>query len=386
MEKVNDIITLIQNIKTEQIIDVIVAISALIIFVILSPNISYFLLRIFFKKIDKKEIRESGLFKTLRVFFHLLGLYISLKILNLNIEHDIFVDKCFRIVIIWTIVNVIAGILELRAENKEYRGELNKKDKFASKLIGAIVKLALYIIAIYLSFKEFNYDLGGLAAGLGIGGAIVALAAQNVVKQILAGFAILSDKPFEIGDWIEVNEVSGTVESITWRSTKLKTVKDTIVTMDNSELIISNIVNWGKIKKRIYQTNLRLSLETEEAVVEKIINRIKFILKYNDKIIKDTVRVNLSEIQEDALNIAIFLETSVINYQEYLTFCNSLNLTFLNILETQGVKLAYPGHNIYIKENILPQTKINEKNEETKKKTSPLKIMDTGRNESVQKK
>lgn len=377
MDKINNIIELMQNIETAQIIDVIIAIAIIILFIIISPAITYVVLRIFFKRVRKEDIKESSLYKNFRIFLNFLGIYIALRVLELSAEQDAFINKCFRIVIIWSVVNVIVGILELRAlllERKD--SSINKKDKFATKVVATLIRITLYVVAAYLSFKEFNYDLGGIAAGLGIGGAIVALAAQNVVKQILAGLAIISDKPFEIGDWIEVGDIAGTVESITWRSTKLRTTKDTIVTIDNNELIISNIINWGKIEKRVFTTNLKLPLETEEKIVEKLMNRITFILKYNEDIIKDTIRVNLNEIQEDALNISIYLETTIVNYGQYLKFCNKLNLTLLNILESQEVKLAYPGQNIYIKESKVQQIEESKKNKNTdeKKKTSPIKV------------
>ena len=389
MDKINDIIELMKSVETSQIIDVIIAIAILILFMIMSSGISYFVIRIFFKKVRKEDIKESLLYKTVRIFLNFLGVYIALRVLKLTEEQYVFINKCFRIVVIWSVVSSISGILELRIlalERKE--NSFNKKDKFASKVVATIIKITLYVIAAYLSFKEFNYDLGGIAAGLGIGGAIVALAAQNVVKQILAGLAIISDKPFEIGDWIEVGDIAGTVEAITWRSTKVRTTKDTIVTMDNNELIISNIINWGKIEKRVFKTDLKLPLETEEKIVEKVMNRIKFILKYNEDIIKDTIRVNLSEIQENALNISIYLETSIVNYGEYLKFCNHLNLTMLNILESQGVSLAYPGQNIYIKEDKrqTKESKSTNKNVEEKKKISPIKVKNTEKVMNLKKK
>ena len=149
-----------------------------------------------------------------------------------------------------------------------------------------------------------------------------------------------------------------------------------MVTIDNSVILKNNIVNWGKISKRAFKTNLKLALETDEAIVEKVTNRIRFILKYNNDIIKDTIRVQFLSIQEDALNISIYVETTVTNYDEYLNFCNKLNLTLLNILESQGVKLAYPGKNIYIKEeqNINNKRIINNNDKNNSKKTKPIKI------------
>ena len=242
-----------------------------------------------------------------------------------------------------------------------------------TSVVGKIVKIILYIIALYLSLKEFNYDIGGIATGLGLTGAVVALAAQDIVKQIFAGLTIFIDKPFEIGDWVEVGDISGTVEDITIKSTKIRTIEDTVVTVPNDTMTSSSIINWGKIKKRIYKANLKLALETEEATVEKVINRIRFILKYNKDIIKDSISVQFNKIDNDSINILIYVETTITKYVEYQYFCNKLNLTLLNILETQGVRLAYPGQNIYIKEGKILES-VNSQETTEKLSTKPTKI------------
>lgn len=82
----------------------------------------------------------------------------------------------------------------------------------------------------------------------------------------------------------------------------------------------SSIINWGKIKKRIYKANLKLALETEETTVEKVINRIRFILKYNKDIIKDSISVQFNKIDNDSINILIYVETTITKYIEYQYF------------------------------------------------------------------
>ena len=114
MDKINEIIELMKNVETSQIIDVIVAIAILILFMIMSSGISYFVIRIFFKKVRKEDIKESLLYKTVRIFLNFLGIYIALRILKLTEEQYTFINKCFRIVVIWSVVSSISGILELR--------------------------------------------------------------------------------------------------------------------------------------------------------------------------------------------------------------------------------------------------------------------------------
>ena len=153
-------------------------------------------------------------------------------------------------------------------------------------------------------------------------------------------------------------------------------MEDTIVTIDNGVVIDSNIINWSQITKRVYKANLKLPLETDESTVEKIVNRIKFILRYNNNIIGDSIILGLSDIQEDGLNISIYLEYKVLDYNESQKFKANLNLTILNILETQGINLSYPGRNIYIKEvSTLPENIKQVKNLEGKNLKNETEII-----------
>ncbi len=370
MNRIQEIIDWIRDIEMSQIINFVIAIAIIIIISLLSSLISYGLLKIFFRKQEKEKIKSSSIYKAIKTFIIFLGIYISSKIIELEQYQNEFIDKCFIIVIIWTIARIVAGIFEVRELliDKLTKGESNRRNAFFTTVVGKIVKIVLYIIAGYLTLKQFNYDIGGIATGLGLTGALVALATQDLIKQILSGLSIFADKPFEVGDWIEIGEISGTVEDITIRSTKVRTIEDTMVTVPNDLITSSNVINWGEINKRVFRSNLKFALETEERIIEKIINRIKFILKYNEDIIRNSINVQVLNIEESAIDIDIYLETTITNYIEYRNFCNKINLTILNILETQNVKLSYPGRNVYIKEN-----KENEENKD-KKSVKPVKI------------
>ena len=370
-----EVIKYLQNLEISQIISVITATAVLMLFLVFSSIFAYLLVKIFQKNVSKEEIKKQSLYKTIRLFMYLLGIYSALKILHLPIEANYYIDKTFKVILIWTAAGIISGIVELREiilAKLKYKG-LDDKEKNVATIVSKITKFILYTVAIYLSLKEFGYDLGGLATGLGITGAVVALATQDIMKQLFAGFTIFADKPFEIGDWVQIGDVDGTVQSISLRTTKLKTLQDTIVTVENNTVINNPVTNWGKIQKRLYRPNIKLALETDETTIEKVMSRIRFILKYDKEIIKDSVIVQLSSIDQNCVNINIYLETTVTKYFDYLKFCSRINLTILNILETQGVKLAYPGQNIYVKENI-PLESIKSLPEDVRKVVKPKRI------------
>ncbi len=372
MDKINELVAWIQSIELSQVINVIICIVAIIFTVIISPFISLAIAKIFGWKKTKKELKNGIIYNALKYFLMATGILWSIRILGLNEEISNFVDKLYRIAIVWVIAKTVSDVF---SKGKFFASKF--KDKANDPMINIInktIKVVLYILAAYLTLKEFNYDLGGILTGLGLSTAIIALAAQDTFKDVFSGLSIFWDKPFAIGDWVEIGNVSGTVENISFRSTKLRTTEDTIITLQNSAISSQNIVNWGVIKKRIYKANLKLPLETEEVTVEKALNRIRFILRYNKDIIKNSVSVHFNEIKDDGININIYLETSITAYGEYQDFCNKLNLTLLNILETQGIKLAYPGQNIYIKTEPEQNTAIVKhsrphKIKETKNKT-----------------
>lgn len=351
MDKIDEVLQWIQNIELTQIINIIISIVIVIFTVIFSPIISLGISKIFNIKKKNKEVKEGTIYNTIKSFLIVSGIFIASKFIGLNNELSDLAQKLYRIGIIWIVSKTVSDIFK---NKKIFAPKLKENDPMIS-LINKIIKFLLYMIATYLTLKEFDYDVGGMLTGLGLTSAIIALAAQDTVKEIFAGLMIFWDKPFIIGDWVEIGEVSGTVEDITFRSTKIRTVEDTIVTVQNTTIAEENVINWGVIKKRIYKTNLTLPLETEEITVEKVLNRIRFILRYNKDIIKESINVQFNTIKEDGINIYIHLETPITVYKEYQDFCNKLNLTILNILETQQIKLAYPGQNIYIK-NTLPET------------------------------
>ena len=356
----------IKNIEISSYINLLIAMGILVLFLIFTPIICYQLIKLFYKDANKtkkskyenkQKIKKSTIYKSLYLVFLVTGIFIAFKVMDLTPVQHAFVNKMYRIFIIWLVATAIAAVFESRSQILDKANlPINiKRNSIFLSMAGKLIKIVLYIIAGYLSLKEFGFDLGGVATGIGIGSAVLAIAMQDLVKETFAGVLLFMDKPFEIGDWIEVNGTSGAVEDLSLRSTRIRTANDTIVTIANDTLISENIVNWGKIGKRIFEADINLALETKEVTIEKITNRIRFILKYNKEINPDTVMVNFNNIKETGINVHIRAATSITDYMKYTDFCHKTNLTIMNILESQGVKLAYPGSNVYIKENKTPK-------------------------------
>ena len=160
---------------------------------------------------------------------------------------------------------------------------------------------------------------------------------------------VFIDKPFSIGDFIEVKDYKGTVEDIKFRSTKLRLLDGSLLTVPNEVLTTESITNWTRINKRRYELNLELVFDTSLEKVSNITKMIKEVVEESQDVIKDTVIVNFNDITANGMNINIYMYTSVIGYEEFLNFKQNINLKIMKLLEEQNISLAYPSQDIYIK-------------------------------------
>ena len=266
-----------------------------------------------------------------------------------NDEKTLYVNKETYDNTAYTISDV--KIKPTEEEKTKYNG-----DKQLNNFVSKIAKAVIYFVAIYLVLLELGYNLGGLVTGLGISSVIIAFAAQDIAKNLFGGFAIITDKPFSVGDWIEVGDYSGTVIDITFRSTKIKATDNTVITINNSTVVESFVKNWGNIDKRRYSTTLNLPLNTSEATVKRLLKKIEFALKTNPQIVPDSIQVHFENIKLEGIQIFIYLNSTQTGYDDFEAFKDGVNLEILKVLESENVKLSYPGQNIYIKEKPMNDT------------------------------
>lgn len=234
-------------------------------------------------------------------------------------------------------------ILQEKIDNGKEKGKIN------SEFLSKIAKTIIYTIAIFLIIQELGFDLGGLITGLGLGGVILTLAAQDTAKNLFGGIVIFLDKPFQVGDYIEVNTYKGTVEDITFRSTAIRTADDSLLHIPNSEMSSVAITNWGEINRRRYKTNLLITLETPLEKVIKVKQEIITMLSEQEEIHSETIMVNLENILDSGMQLVIITYTNITNYAKYLELKEKLNYQIMKILESNNVQLAYNTQTIHIK-------------------------------------
>ena len=373
MEAINNVINFFKSITEEQLIDIGIAAIIILFSLIISPIISYIFIKMFnIKEKDKSKIKKNPLYITIKALIVCIGIYIGILVVNPPQNVLEICKRGFQIIIICIIAKGLIELVDPKSGIVRKMRDENKIDgnKTVANFTSKILKYIIYIGTGLLILTVFDINPSSLIAGLGVGSAVVALAAQDFVKNLISGFSIMSDKPFLVGDWIEVGVNQGTVVEISFRCTKIQTSDNTIITIQNSVFTTENVVNWSRMKQRRYLLNIKLPLETNVDEIERITKKIKFVLKNNDDIDKETIQVHFDTIGLDSMNVIIYMYTNIVNYADYLVFRQGVNEQILKVLESENVKMAYPGQNVYVHqvEDNRDEVKGDKINKENKKR------------------
>lgn len=345
-----------EKLNIEIIIQILIAIAIIIIFRILSSTVSKLLIKIFIpKKTGKKEVKKNPFYQPLRTLFTFSGVYIALNGLKQTIaisaEAEGLLTKAIRIAMILFIAKAFGESLdEKNGLFTQIRTKNNKEiDQSAINILLKTIKVAIYIIAGFMTIAELGYDISGFITSLGIGGVVITLAAQDTTKSLIGGISILLDKPFKVGDYIKIGTYEGTVEEIKFRSTSIRTLENSVLHIPNSEMSISAIINYSEMEKRRYYSKLTLELDTDLAKVENVKIKIQEMLQNRQDILKDTISVKFQDISINGIDMVIMAYITETNYMEYLKIKEQINYEVMLILRNENVNLAYSTQTIYVK-------------------------------------
>lgn len=352
----SQIIGFIEEIMAIQFVDIIIAIGIILFFRIFSSSFSYIIIRMFkIKEKKAKNIRESAFYSPLKVFFIILGFYLAIVFLKepLNITTEIMLVAYKAFVIISTIAFAKGLATSFTPKSSLYKkikekttGEVqDSMFDFALK----IIRVVIYVIAGFIVITALGVNLNGLVAGLGIGGVIFTLAAQDTAKNLFAGVVVFLDKPFVVGDWIQVDTFEGTVEDITFRSTRVRTFENSVVNIPNAIISNASIINWSKMEKRRYRMNLCIELDTPLEKLQKFQVRVEDMLQARDAIYDDSIIVKFDTIADNGLNILICSFTDSVDYNSYIAEREDINYKIMKILKEENIELAYDTKTIQLK-------------------------------------
>ena len=290
-------------------------------------------------------------------FLWILALYMFIVLSPLDpFAHHPAFDRILRssliICLIWGVYNLCDaghGLLMLLLK----RSSLNINDTI-TELASALGHMLCFMLGIVMVAREWDYDVTAFVASLGIGAIAIALAAKDSLANIFGSIIIITERPFDIGDWISANNVEGIVERITFRSTCVRTFYQELVYIPNSLLSNTHIINYTQRQKFRIQFLLGLTYSTTREQMENVCLQLRQLCEKMDDIHNEGIEVYFFEFGESSLNIHIVCYAKAQKKSEYLRIREELNLEIMKIVEANGVSCAFPSRSIYF-ETPIPQ-------------------------------
>ncbi len=233
----------------------------------------------------------------------------------------------------------------LHQEARKSKGTL---DEQLIPLVIRSLRILVVTLGILFILENFGYDITSLLAGLGLGGLAFALAAQDTVSNLFGSITVFSDKSFQLGDWISIGDIEGTVEDIGFRSTRIRRFDQALVTVPNSQFIKGGVVNYSARKKRRIEFYLGVTYSTSAGKIKEVIEGIKAIIEEDNRFDHSFYMVKFTDFGAYSLNIYIYCFTKTTVWEEFLTVMEEFNLRIMQILEELDVKIAFPSQTIYL--------------------------------------
>lgn len=294
-----------------------------------------------------------GFEKPLRVFWVLLGAlaaYRSCPVLYGSGAGWAVPLRCFRS---FLILLLAWGLYRMADSDRLMTVFLVRKldlqiDAILFPFLSKAIRFAVCALALLIVAQEWNYSISGLLAGLGLGGLAFALAAKDMLANLFGGLVILLDKPFVPGDWIQTGDLEGTVEDMNFRSVKIRTFSQAVVTVPNTLLANGPITNYSRMGKRRVTFTFGVRYGTDPRSLRDCTEKIRSMLLSCGEIEKDGVEAVLDGLGESSLSLMICYYTKTTDWEKFLAVRENVFYGILDILARHHVETAFPTRTLRV--------------------------------------
>lgn len=277
--------------------------------------------------------------------FQGLTSFLELKI-NIRQTLQYLESVALGLAVTFLLMRLIETFIEIARMNLEKQGRASASGMLQPIQKGG--KVLVVVSAAIWVFRGLGFDVTAIIAGLGVGGLAIALAGQKTIENLFGGVSVLLDQPVRVGDAGRFGEVIGTVEDIGLRSTKVRTLDRTLVTIPNAEFSLMKIENFERRDKIRWLTTLSLRYETQPDQMRLLLMRLKELLIGHPMVLNDPARVRFLRLGVSGLDVEIFCFICTGDYNEYLSVVEDLNLKIMEIVAACGSGFAFPSSTVYL--------------------------------------
>lgn len=284
------------------------------------------------------------------VVFGILSLFIP--VLQLPIEFAQYLIKIIRaalpffiMMVFYKLVDVFCSYLEKLAETTE-----STLDDQLVPLLRKSLKVFVVVVGTIFILQNFDVDVTALLAGLSIGGLALAFAAQDTLKNFFGSIMIFVDRPFQIGDWIVSDSIDGSIEEVGFRSTRIRTFYNSVISVPNGNLADATIDNMGLREYRRFKTHLALTYDTPPELIEVFVEGLDKIVQDHPHTRKDNYHIYMNDMGAHSLDVLFYIFFKVPTWAEELKARQEIILSILKLADELGVRFAFPTQTLHVEE------------------------------------
>ncbi|MGR8921341.1 MAG: mechanosensitive ion channel family protein [Gammaproteobacteria bacterium] len=298
-----------------------------------------------FRDVDDTILRPLGLMAMAIVWWtglNLLGLPASaLVVLLVTVK---FLACLSAVWGAYRLVDLLSAFLLNKAHMTE-----SKLDDALVPLVTRTMKVFVTVMGVIFIADNLDVDVTSLLAGLGLGGLAFALAAKDVAGNLFGSITVLLDQTFHVGDWVVIGDVEGTVERIGFRSTRIRTFYNSLVSVPNSTLITANVDNMGKREYRRLSCKYGIAYDTPPDRIDAFCEGLRELVRQHPYMRKDNFHVYLNGLGDSSLEILVYVFWRTPDWGTELRERHRFLLDSLRLAERLGVEFAFPTQTIYTK-------------------------------------
>ncbi|MFY8190516.1 MAG: mechanosensitive ion channel family protein [Bacteroidia bacterium] len=254
----------------------------------------------------------------------------------------------FMVILIYAITVLflrVTDFMEYVYHNRE-DGEMSKD---LATFIKELTRVLIYITSFFaILAKAFEVNITALVTSLGIGGLAIALAAQDTLANLIGSFIIYLDKPFQVGELIEVGEIKGTVEKIGFRTTRIRTLDKSLLIVPNKKIIDSNLNNIAQSTQRRVRFVIGLTYQSESQNILNILEDIKKAILEEEPNTAQEMTVRFLDFDSSSLNLLVIYFVNSNDYNLMVEIKEKINVKIMEIVAKNGCEFAYPSQTIFL--------------------------------------
>jgi MscS family membrane protein len=223
-----------------------------------------------------------------------------------------------------------------------------KFDDLLIPLIRKTIKIFIAIFGLIYIADSLQISIVPLLTGLGIGGVGFAFAAKDTLEHFFGSVTVIADRPFQVGDWVLIGDTEGTVEEVGFRSTRVRTFYNSLVTIPNGNLVRAVVDNYGRRKYRRYSTHINITYDTPPEKIEAFCEGIRELVRLHPYTRKDYYQIWLHEFGPHSLDVLLYVFWQTPDWQTELRERHRLMLDIIRLADRMGVEFAFPTQTLHL--------------------------------------